>query len=162
MHNLWLPEQKPPQLDERVVDKISMDVLQHGLTKFYVNMLPVVIDNQPLIGEHLDALKLNDDQDNRPIRVLRTSAVVTAYAYLETGYDQPLDHDTLRLSLMDAEIEGIPEAYLTSFCNDQQLQRLTGTLALASELRDGADLFDYPKILDIGAGNVRHYLQFAA
>ncbi len=161
MENLWIPEQKPPQIKPEVTDAILDRILGEGLTKVYQDTLPVFRDTQALLREQLKGVKTEGLEDKRPILAVRAATVLTVFAYQESGYDQEVDGEAWYLGNMDAELEGVPEAFIKSVYLDNELQRLLEVIPETPEFHDGAEKYDYPQLLKIGGGSVRHYLQYA-
>jgi hypothetical protein len=161
LENLWLPEQTPPQIKPEVTDAILDRILGEGLTRVYQDSLPAFRDTQALLREQLGKVESNDPEDIRPILAVRAGTVITVLAYLESGYDQTVDGEAWEIGNMDAELEGVPEAFIKSVFLDNELQRLLDVIPETREFQDGAEKYDYPALLHIAAGSVRHYLQYA-
>ncbi len=161
MDTLWTPEAAPPQVDSKVTDKLMSRLLDQGLTKVFQDGVELFKDTQPLLRNQIKRVTVDGLEDARPIIAMRAGAVLANYAYVESGYDQTVDSDAIVVGAMEAELEGVPTIYLASWHNDQELQRLVDTLLDTPELQDGADTYDYSKLLHIGAGCVRHYMRFA-
>jgi hypothetical protein len=159
--NIWTPEHIPPQLAEETVEKVGDLLLEKGLTRVYGDVLPVFQLQYPLLREYFLQMRLEGFEDHRPVQVLRTAAVITSFAYLQSGYDQPIDERVLVQGQLEADLEGVPDAYLASVLSDANLRRLMDILTDAPELQDGADQYDYAPILELGAGCVRHFFKQA-
>jgi len=124
MSSIWLPEQSPPQLESTITDEMIDSLLLNGLTRVYKDTLPVFSEVQPYLKDYVKAIELENLDDTRPLTVVQASSAITTLAYFKSGYQQVVDPDCLAVGQMDAALEGIPDAYVTSFLADPELTRL--------------------------------------
>jgi hypothetical protein len=165
MPGLIVPESTPPQVAPEAKKKLADTILARGLPYLWETSLPVF----ELL--HQDLRRFVRDftfeqngillEDDRPQRAFRIGAVIAGRAYLESGFDQSVDGEPYSLATMDADLEGIPRAYLLSYLYDAELQSLVDIILSAPEMQDGADQGSYEEIVAIGAGCTRHYLKYA-
>ena len=164
---IHLPESTPPLVNPAVIDEISVEILEHGITGMWEKTFPEFRDRQPILAPHIFECSFVDIEkgkplaDDRPSRVFRTGAVLAELAYVKSGFVLPLkDPRTFDTAYLHANMTGIPEAYELKGVSDSTLQDLVQLILETPEMRDGATLYGgYEKVLTMGVGFTRHYLQ---
>ena len=164
MSVLWLPETAPPQVSEEAQQTVALRLLTEGIVPISRTALSALETTHEPLATYIDRFGFDLNrfsmEGHWPERVLKIGASVGMLAYRETGYFQTVDEDAFALGAAQAIRDGIPEAYLSSRCQDQNLQALMSIVADAHELVEPAsDSGGYQQILDIGAGCVRYYMQ---
>lgn len=164
MSSLWLPEQHPPQASAEAVGDILQRVQEEGVTATVADAWTHLEDDDSLVVDHLNRVSRDIEDWHScgllPERMMKIGASLAWLAYRETGYYQAVDSDSFGVNEMLAQLEGIPQAYFMSLCDDRELMRLLGLAEQAPDLPI-AEVHKYREMTDIGAGCVRYYLQGA-
>jgi len=166
MPNLWTPERKSPQIAPEAKDRVIDGIFSIGLTTFYNELaLPLFKERYEPLQDQISRLQFEHRNATRsdktnPNKALYAAIVVTAFAYLESGYDQPFEGDAITIADMEAEFVGVPEVYLESLADDPNLGAVLEIVGDTPEFRaDKRNAPTYATILDIGGGWMRHNLQ---
>lgn len=163
MNELWIPERKPPQLEPAAKNEVVGNIYEYGLTNYYNAVI------LPTFKERLDPLaeefkkqgfvsKIHE-KDVRPTKALQAGIAVTAFAYLESGYEIDVNSDALIIAEMDASLVGVPDVYIASAADDSALGEVLSIISNTPEFKDDAEDDNLGIMLALGSGWVRHYLQ---
>lgn len=165
MPDFILPNPSPPHISETAKDRFVDTIFNHGLTSLYELALPAFRNTHPDLTDYIMNFKPNQSsaliEYDMPIRVFRTAAVITGFAYADSGYETSVSGDIFVTASLEAEFDGIPETYIEKYMFDQKLHGLMDLLLDAPEMQDGKELWDFDQIAHIGAGCTRHFLQYA-
>lgn len=163
MTELWLPAVTPPQISEEAHELVIAEVLEKGLIDTSRRAQASLSLEDQALSNYIDKLghEMSFASPDIPWHknVLRLGAGLAWRAYRETGYYQAIDEHFATGEIL-AELDGIPEAYLTSLECDLKLISL-----IDHSIEDGVEAVlqrvDIKQVLGIGAGCVRFYLQQA-
>lgn len=162
---LWTPDILPPQITPEAKLAVLEQVTGAGISATTGEKIPELQEEQEALALYLDQFGFDLNQRSTegiwPERALKIGATVAFLAYKESGYTLALDKQTFEMYSMLAELEGIPEAYLTSMHYDFELLDLTLALRASKELETPDRCDGYGQIIGIGAGCRRYYLQQA-
>jgi hypothetical protein len=162
----WLPETTPPQVSDVAVDTVLSRVLQEGVIATSKAALQTLEADEENLAGYLDRFGFDanaiSDEGYWPERVLKIGASLTLLAYRESGYTQTISDERLAVSAALANLEGVPEAYFSSYWQDAGLQSLISSVGDADSFQGPlVESAGYHQLLDMGAGCVRFYLQGA-
>ena len=116
-------------------------------------------ESQPLLLEYIASVAVDAPVDSdKPRRFLRSGAVIANLVYFESGYTSAVREAGMTLGILDAEYEGIPEAFIMSLPNDPKLVSLMDIIPSRPEISDLAEDNTYEQLLNLGAGCVRHFI----
>lgn len=167
---LWTPDiASPPQLSEDAERSITLQVFERGVMPVANQALELLQNEDEAYADYLDrfGFELNriSSEGFWPERVLKVGAALTLLAYREASYVPVIDEETVNIGNTLAQLDGIPEAYLTALALDQTLGNLTGTILDAPDFSErgmgNVATGGYRQVLEIGAGCTRHYVQQA-
>ena len=165
MSGLILPESSPPQVSSSVADKIIIDMNESGARSLYDFAEPTIGLWQPTLREYL-----LDDQPEIPVlpfdgldrrAEFRAGALIACLAYLESGIHVSVDEQALLFGQLEANLEGVPDAYTTRLCVDHELGRIIQSVPEAPGLGTGLRRTEYEAALGNGAGWARLVMQQA-
>ena len=161
---LWTPDVIPPQTTAEAVKDILHRVQEEGLIATTAEAVTRLEDDDTLVVEHLARVSRDIEDWSSlglmPERVLKIGAGLAWLAYHQTGYIPTVNEDTFSVSEQLAQLEGIPEAYVSSLWQDAQLRHLLTRTEQAPDL-PLAEVAQYQQLADMGAGCVRYYFQGA-
>lgn len=167
---LWTPDlAAPPQLSEEAERTVTLKVLEHGVIPVANHALEQLQNEDQAYADYLDRFGFTLNQLSTegfwPERMLKIGAALTLLAYREASYVPTIDEEAVTIGNMLAQLDGIPEAYLTALTLDQKLNNLTGAIIEAPDFSErgmgSTDTGGYRQVLEIGAGCTRHYVQQA-
>lgn len=162
---LWKPEYTPPQMSEDTITKIDgiirssslTELFDEGLTLFSLRHKPLEAFVKNVVFERPEDGNLDVYSRN----AFRIGAIITAAAYTVSGFDNPVDDTVVAIGRLDAELEGIPGAFLASFHEDLALQDLIELISAAPEMQHDLEHGSYQEPLRAGAGCTRLFLKYA-
>lgn len=162
MSNIIIPSNTEPQINEQALDQVSSDVLQKGLFRTGLSAAALLIDNERKFAAHI--INIADELTVEPInlwprKTLYIGAGLAWKAYRETGYYQRIDDGFTAAKQLEIN-KGGSHAYLSSLVCDPTLSLLLEISRESKELNSYVGT-DMERVLAIGAGCVRFYLQQA-
>ncbi len=162
---IWLPGQEPPQLNPEATEAILVDVLEKGIDTFTSEGRDEIERHHIALAEYLDLLSNSlvavTEGEKWPDRMLRIGAATAILGYQKAGIDSEIDDQAIERGTMFAEFEGVPDAYVSCLYLDARLAELRSTLLTIPDLQNPELDEPYSRVMDIGAGCTRFFLQQA-
>lgn len=163
MTELWTPPANPPQVSNEARAKLTHEFITKGIVEPSLNAHWSLQDSEKQLGNYILQLgsEMHQSQPKIPwhTNVLMVGAGIAWGAYRETGYYQEISEYFAVAELM-AEVNGIPDSYICSLADDQNLMSL-----IDDSLAEGNNMVlqmpDLKHVLSIGAGCVRYFFEQA-
>lgn len=163
MSEFWIPPATQPQVSEQARLRLTEKFLEAGVVRPAVNAFYEMSETEELLGNYALELGAMMGEVGSQIKwhknVLKIGAGIAYASYRESGYKNRIDENFAIAELM-AEIEGVPESYIFSLSDDQNLISVIDT-----SLSEGTNMVlqrpELRHVLNVGAGLVRYYFEQA-
>jgi hypothetical protein len=169
MTTLWTGEHEPPQLSEEAKSRFVGDITQQGIVAATFDERLAFTNSDNPLGIYLDQLGMIvnvNDNSAWPDQAIKIGAACAIFAYRKDGLSLDFDADQVGISVALAEMEGVPEAYVTSLYADVALSsviRLVGERAMSKFDAKSPSRYSPFKRLEgsigLGAGFVRYHIR---
>lgn len=161
MNEFWIPSATPPQVSEEAKLSVTKRLLANGIVKPAVNAFYELTESEELLGNYAAELGAMMGEAGSQIKwhknVLKIGAGIAYASYRASGYENRIDENFAVAELL-AEIEGVPESYIYSLSDDQNLISV-----LDASISEGTNMVlqrpELRHVLNVGAGLVRFYFE---